>query len=158
MSKMFLYLFSIVLVFTVMTVNGESPTGDPGAENVKQDTDPRQLVSMPARARGFMRDEMLEHMAAVNAIIGYLAANDLEAVAEVAESKMGKSSMGKHRGTGMGPGRFMPLEMRNIGWGMHESASELARVAKEGDLKAAYAALQKVTSACVACHYSYRTQ
>ena len=66
--------------------------------------------------------------------------------------------MGKHRGTGMGPGRHMPVEMRNIAWGMHDAATEFSKIAKQGDLKSAYSALQQVTSACVACHYSYRTQ
>ena len=71
---------------------------------------------------------------------------------------MGKSSMGKHRESGMGPGRFMPLEMRNIGWNMHEAASRFAAVAAEGDTGAAYTALQQVTGACVACHNAYRTR
>ncbi len=105
-----------------------------------------------------MRQDMLDHLSTLNEIMGYLAANDLEAAADVAENKMGKTSMGKHRGSGMGPGRFMPVEMRNIGWGMHEAATEFSQVAQNGDLTGAYGALQKVTSYCIACHYSYRTR
>jgi hypothetical protein len=102
---------------------------------------------------------MLDHISALNEIIGYLAENNLDAAANVAESRMGKSSMGKHRATGgMGPGKFMPVEMRNIGWGMHEAATAFSRTAKQGDLKNAYSTLQKVTGSCVACHYSYRTR
>ena len=52
----------------------------------------------------------------------------------------------------------MPLEMRNIGWSMHEAATDFANIAKQGDVKETYIALQKITSACVACHYSYRTR
>ncbi|MCK5003298.1 MAG: cytochrome c, partial [Gammaproteobacteria bacterium] len=33
-----------------------------------------------------------------------------------------------------------------------------AQIAKKGDLKNAYSALQKVTASCVACHYAYRTR
>jgi len=113
---------------------------------------------MPDETSQLMRKDMLDHLSALNEIIGLLAENNLDAVADVAETRMGKSSMGKHRATGMGPGRFMPLEMRNIGWGMHESATELSQAAKEGNLKGAYSALQKVTASCVACHYSYRTR
>lgn len=120
--------------------------------------DPRQLVTMPAEARELMRTDMLDHLAALNSIIGLLAENDLQSVAEVAETRMGKSSMGKHRASGMGPGRFMTLEMRNIGWGMHEAASELAQAAEKNDSKGAWSALQRVTGACVACHNSYRTR
>jgi len=126
----------------------ESPSGG----------DTRQLVSMPDQAREFMRKDMLDHLSALNEIIGYLASNNLAAAADVAETRMGRSSMGKHRATGTGPGRFMPLEMRNLGWGMHDAATEFSKVAKQGDLKNAYNALQKVTSSCVACHYSYRTR
>ena len=120
--------------------------------------DTRQLVSMPDQARKLMRKDMLDHLSALNEIIGYLVSNNLDAAADVAENRMGRSSMGKHRGTGMGPGRFMPLEMRNLGWGMHDAATEFSRIAKQGNLKSAYSALQKVTSSCVACHYSYRTR
>ncbi|MGB5261112.1 MAG: cytochrome c [Gammaproteobacteria bacterium] len=129
----------------------------PGMANID---DPRQLVSMPERARLLMRDHMLDNLAALNEIIGLLASGDLDAAADVAENRMGRSAMGKHRGSGMGPGpgKFMPDEMRKLAWGMHESASEFSRVARQGDIQGAHAALQKVTTACVACHYSYRTQ
>lgn len=120
--------------------------------------DTRQLVSMPDQARELMRKDMLDNLSAINEIIGYLASNDLAAAADVAETRMGRSSMGKHRGTGMGPGKFMPAEMRNLGWGMHDAATEFSKVAKQGDLKSTYSALQQVTSSCVACHYSYRTR
>ena len=120
--------------------------------------DTRQLVSLPVQARELMRKDMLDHLTALNEIIGYLASNNLDAAADVAETRMGRSSMGKHRSTGMGPGRFMPLEMRNLGWGMHDAATAFSKIAKQGDLKNAYSALQKITGSCVACHYSYRTQ
>ena len=120
--------------------------------------DPRQLVTMPDQARALMRQDMLDHLSTLNEIIGHLARNNLAAATEVAENRMGNSSMGKHRASGMGPGRFMPLEMRNLGWTMHAAASEFANVAREGDVTAAYAALQQVTTACITCHYSYRTR
>ena len=120
----------------------------------------RQLVDMPEQARDLIRDDMLDHLSALNEIIGLLGENKLEAAAAVAESRMGKSSMGKHRGTGMGmgmgPGRFMTPEMRSLGHGMHAAATEFAEVAKKGDVKNAYAALQNITSGCVGCHYSFR--
>jgi hypothetical protein len=139
-------------------VHSEEAAVNPQQEKGMPGGDFRQLVSMPEQARQLMRQDMLDHLSTLNEIVGYLANNNLDAAAEVAETRMGESSMGKHRATGMGPGRFMPLAMRNLGWGMHESASEFSRVAKDGDLKAAYAALQKVTTSCVACHYSYRTR
>ena len=147
-----------VLLFTFQSVHSEESASDSQNANTSPGNDHRQLVTMPDQARQLMRQDMLIHLSALNEIIGYLAENNLDAAADVAETSMGKSAMGKHRATGMGPGRFMPLEMRKIGWGMHESATEFSRVAKEGDLKNAYSALQKVTASCVACHYSYRTR
>lgn len=128
------------------------------AEKATVGKDLRQFVTLPEQARHLMRADMLDHLAALNEIIGHLAENKFADAAEVAEKRMGNSSMGKHRATGMGPGRFMPLEMRNLGWAMHDAASEFSRIAAEGDMKKAHSALQKLTGTCVACHYSYRTQ
>jgi hypothetical protein len=130
------------------------------AQNVEASAsgDARQLVSMPDKAREIMRKDMLDHLSALNEIIGNLTSNRFDAAADVAEIRMGRSSMEKHQGTGMGPGRFMPLEMRNLGWAMHDAATEFSKIAKQGDLKSTYSALQKVTSSCVACHYTYRTR
>ena len=91
------------------------------------------------------------------AITGFLTENNFAAAAEAAETGMGRSSMGKHRGTGAAPGWFMSNEMRTIGWGMHDAASEFAVIAKKGDMNSSMKALEKILRACVACHNSYRT-
>ena len=155
---MYKKVFISLLLFASQAVHSEEAINK--AQDIESSSggDARQLVSMPDQARELMRKDMLDHLSALNEIIGYLASNNLDTAADVAETRMGRSSMGKHRGTGMGPGRFMPLEMRNLGWGMHDAATEFSKIAKQGDLKSAYSALQKVTSSCVACHYSYRTR
>ena len=157
MTRLVTLLAFITLLFVFQTANGAKPAGEPPSATDSTTGDQRQLVSMPEETLELLRQDMLDHLAALNEIIGLLGENKPDAAAEVAETRMGKSSMGKHRGTGMGPGRYMPPEMRNLGWSMHESATEFSRVAGEGDSKAAYSALQKITTACVACHYSYRT-
>ena len=157
-TRIIILVASTLLLATFQSAYSEEATGETRSATSSPDSDQRQLVSMPDEANQLMRKDMLDHLSALNEIIGLLAENNLDAAADVAEIRMGKSSMGKHRATGMGPGRFMPLEMRDIGWGMHESATELSDAAKEGNLKGAYSALQKVTTACVACHYSYRTR
>jgi hypothetical protein len=158
-------MYRTIILFTVFLLSvqfqaahSQEAAKDSGHTANAFDADPRQLVEMPDQALKLMREDMLEHLSALNEIIAHLAANNLDAAAEIAESKMGKSSMGKHRGTGMGPGRFMPPEMRSIGRGMHEAATELSQHAKKGDTKNAYVALQKITGSCVACHYGYRTR
>ena len=158
MMRIVILFASIILLFTVQSARSAEATVETRSATNSPDSDHRQLVSIPDETSQLMRNDMLDHLSALNEIIGLLAENNLGAAADVAETRMGKSSMGKHRATGAGPGRFMPLEMRNIGWGMHESATELSEAAKEGNLKGAYSALQKVTTACVVCHYSYRTR
>ena len=155
---MYRKVFISVLLFASQATHSEEAINKTQDVEGSSGGDSRQLVSMPDQARELMRKDMLDHLSAFNEIIGYLAENNLDAAADVAETRMGRSSMGKHRGTGMGPGRFMPLEMRNLRWGMHDAATEFSKIAKQGDLKSAYSALQKVTSSCVACHYSYRTR
>lgn len=149
MTKRPLFLSALAAMLALPLVHAETATPP---------EDQRQLVEMPQEAQRLMQADMLDHMAALNQIIGLLAEGKLPQAGEVAETRMGRSSMGKHRGTGMGPGRFMPDAMRRIGWGMHDAASEFAEVAKEGDAPAAYRSLQNITNSCVACHYSYRTQ
>lgn len=151
---MYRHLAACATVLLALT-SGAAPAETP-SQGAPDDT--RQLVSMPDEARQLMREDMLDHLSAVSEIIGLLAAGNLASAADVAEKRMGRSSMGKHRGTGMGPGRYMPQEMRSIGWGMHEAASDLADAARDGDAAGAQAALQQVTSACVACHYGFRTR
>lgn len=122
--------------------------------------DARQLVNMPDLPRSLMRSDMQDHLAALNEIIGYLAENNLAAAGETAEKRMGQSSMGKHAyiARGQGAGRFMPDTMRQMGWNMHDAATEFAKVAKTGDQAKAMSALQQLTSSCVACHMSFRTR
>lgn len=150
-------IFSILLVLSIISsiyVDSAETDKTPTKEN----TDHRTLVTMPDQARNLMRTDMINHLATINEILGLLANEKFESAAQIAEAKLGRSTMGKHRGSGMGPGRFMPTEMRNLGMGMHDAASEFTQVVREGNLKDSYTAFQKVTSYCVACHYSYRTR
>jgi hypothetical protein len=122
--------------------------------------DPRQLVTMPAISQAVLREEMIDNMGALHEILALLAQNKLKEAADIAEQRLGRSSMGKHaaRTRGQGPGRYMPDAMRGIGLTMHDAASEFANTARSGDQAKAYAALQQVTANCVACHAAYRTR
>lgn len=122
--------------------------------------DQRQFVNMPDLPRALMRGDMIDHLAAFNEIFAHLAENNLDAAGEVAEQRMGQSTIGKHAqiARGQGPGRFMPDSMHQIGLSMHDAASEFAVVARTGDRAKTYAALSRLTSSCVACHVTYRTR
>lgn len=111
--------------------------------------DPRQLISILDRARELMRKDMLNNLSVLGAITGFLAENDY-AAADAAETGIGRSSMGKHRGSGAAPGWYMSDEMLKIGWGMHDAASVFAIIVKKGDMKNSMKALENLLRSRVA--------
>jgi hypothetical protein len=122
--------------------------------------DSRQLVPMPAEARAEMRAEMLDFQSALHQIINALATGKFADAADVAETKIGVSAMGRHRNSppNARPGMHMPADMHAIARNMHFAASEFAKTARAGDVTKSLVALQPVTGACVACPRGYRTQ
>ena len=116
--------------------------------------DSRQLVQMPEMMQQHMMANMRDHLVAINEILGYLAGGQFEQAAEVAESRLGMSSLESHGASHMA--RVMPQGMREAGTAMHRAASQFALKAQEGEALPAYKALTRVTSACVSCHAGYR--
>ena len=122
--------------------------------------DTRPLAPLPAAAQESLRQEMLENLAALNEVLILVGSGKLAEAGEVAEAKLGVSSMGKHRAKPMDarPGPHMPPAMHGIGMDGHKAVSEFAKVAASGDRDRAIALLPNLTGACVACHFSYRTR
>ena len=116
--------------------------------------DDRELVAMPSMMQEHMLANMRDHLAAINEILGFLARDEVDDAAEVAEQRLGMSSLDDHGAAHMAS--MMPDAMRAIGTGMHRAASRFAIKAQEGELQPALVALEEVTSACVACHSAYR--
>ena len=122
--------------------------------------DSRQLATLPPAAQDALREEMLGNMLAINEILTLVAAGKLKEAGQTAESSLGQSAMGKHRDKPFDarPGPHMPPAMHGIGMDGHRAASEFARAAIGGDRELALSLLPKLTGACVACHYSWRTR
>lgn len=118
------------------------------------DEDSRKLVQLPEMMQQHMMSNMRDHLAAVNEILISLANAELEKAADVAESRLGMSSLESHGASHMA--KYMPEGMRQAGTSMHRAASRFALKAQEGEVLPAYKALTEVTSACVACHSAYR--
>jgi len=114
----------------------------------------RQLVQLPEMMQQHMLSNMRDHLAAINEILINMANGEPEKAAEVAESRLGVSSLESHGASHMAS--FMPEGMRQAGASMHRAASHFALKAQEGEALPAYNALSEVTSACVACHSGYR--
>lgn len=116
--------------------------------------DSRQFVELPGMMQKHMMSNMRDHLVAINEIQLYLANDEMDKAAVVAENRLGMSSLKSHMAEHMG--QFMPKEMGQIGTSMHKAASRFALKAEEGELLPAYKALAEVTSACVACHAGFK--
>lgn len=124
--------------------------------SVSQAEDKRQMVDLPQMMQEHMMANMRDHLAALDIILAKLATGEMDEAAETAEQRLGMSSLDDHGASHMA--KFMPEAMRATGTSMHRAASRFALKAQEGELLPAYAMLQEVTAACVACHDAYRIQ
>ena len=117
--------------------------------------DKRILVKMPQMMQEHQLANMRDHLMAINEILLNMGSGELDKAADIAEERLGMSSLGLHGAHHMA--KMMPKEMSAIGTSMHKAASRFALKAQEGDALQAYKALQEVTAACVACHAGYKT-
>lgn len=122
--------------------------------------DTRQLARLTPQAQEVLRQEMLDNLIAINEILALVAASKIREAGEVAETKLGKSAMGKNARLPFEqrPGPQMPAAMHELGRNGHLAASEFAAAAASGERERALALLPKLTENCVACHASYRTR
>jgi hypothetical protein len=122
--------------------------------------DARTLVKLPPPMGEHMLANMRDHLSAVNEIQAALGRREYQRASELAESRLGMSSLAAHGAAHMAP--FMPASMRDIGTQMHRAASRFALTAQEssvdGDLAKAVAGLASVTTQCVACHSAFRAR
>lgn len=120
--------------------------------------DSRVAVDMPAMMQDHMRANMRDHLRAINEIQRFLAVGKYDAAADIAEKRIGMSSLETHGASHMAG--FMPKGMQDAGTAMHQAASRFAVTAQESavtrDLPRALDALSNVTSQCIACHAGYR--
>lgn len=134
--------------------------GKSSATNPESSVDTRTLVQFPAPMRVHTLASMRDHLLALSEIQEALAKGSFDKASEVAEWRLGMSSLKAHGAHDSS--KYMPQGMQDIGTSMHKSASRFAIEAKNGsatgDLKPALEALSKVTQACVACHAGYRLQ
>jgi len=118
------------------------------------DEDSRELVQLPEKMQEHMLANMRDHLAAINEILLNMAGYEPDTAADIAENRLGMSSLKAHGAEHMAA--FMPEGMQESGDAMHRAASRFALKAQEGDAMAAYAVLGEVTAACVSCHSAYR--
>jgi hypothetical protein len=118
--------------------------------------DPRLLVQMPEMMQQHMLANMRDHLNTLNEILVDMANDKLDIASDIAEHRLGMSSLESHGASHLA--QFMPEAMQQAGTNMHHAASRFALKLQEGDVPSALYALAEVTSACVACHASYRVR
>lgn len=118
------------------------------------DQDGREIVKLPAMMKTHMLGNMRDHLSALHEIQTALAKGALDKAGDIAEQRIGMSSLIAHHASHMAP--YMPKGMQAVGTEMHHAASRFAMTAKEGDLAKSLEGLAQVTQQCVACHTSYR--
>ena len=130
----------------------------PTAWTAAGDHEARRLVTLPPMMRRHMLRNMRDHLAAITEIQQALSSGAFERAAEIAEQRIGMSSLASHGAAHMAP--HMPQGMRDLGTRMHRAASRFAVTAQEaavdGDARRAIGALSQVTQLCVGCHAAFR--
>ena len=116
------------------------------------------VVRFPAPLRDHTLANMRAHLRALADIQGHIATHHYDLAAEIAEQRLGMSSLKLHGAHEVA--KYMPKGMQDAGLGMHHAASKFALTAQESaidnDMGKSVAALATLTQACVACHAVYR--
>jgi hypothetical protein len=122
--------------------------------------DGRVPVTFPPMLKEHTLANMRDHLQTLSRIQAYLADKDFDHAADIAEKRLGMSSLSLHGAHEVAP--YMPKGMQDAGTAMHHAASRFAVATQEAaidhDVPRALAALNKVTQACVACHAAYRLE
>lgn len=152
---------ALTLLMTVVTPSsfGQSLQHDYATHKPPQTTKPA-LVHFPKQLRDHTLSNMRDHLSVIAEIQGYLAAHRFDDAAEIAEQRLGMSSLKLHGAHEVA--KYMPKGMQEAGSAMHRAASRFALVAQESavskDMEKPLAALATLTQMCVACHAGYRLQ
>lgn len=156
-------IFSLVGVIAAYLITAQAQTDHGHGAHMPSHhelSDTRALVHFPPALRTHTLRNMRDHLAALGEIQQALSREDFERAAEVAERRLGMSSLESHGAHETG--RHMPEEMAAIGTKMHHAASRFAVTANDaaatGDLRPVLARLAEVTAQCVACHGAFRLQ
>jgi len=145
----------LIALFLAACAAGEPATH---SGHVAAVTDTREVVRFPRALRSHTLANMRDHLATLQQVQEALARADYERAADLAEKRLGLSSLEAHGAHEVAP--YMPQGMQELGTGMHKAASRFAIEASNagatGDAKPAIAALARLTAQCVACHAAYR--
>jgi hypothetical protein len=120
--------------------------------------DPRTPIEMPPDVRSAFLEHMRHHMDSLDDVIAQLAVGDFKDAARVARDQLVP-------GSAVGFGRYLPVDFREMGLGMHRAAADFADVADAAaapptaaDWRKVMEALQAIFIQYRACHSAFRVQ
>ena len=153
-------LYVVGIALSALLVSAASRAQEHQHRAMTAPADTRQAIAFPEGLRQHTLGNMRDHLWALQQIQAALGAGKFDQASEIAEQRLGLSSLVLHGAGDVAP--FMPQAMQNIGTEMHRAASRFAveavNAGASGDLRAALTALSAVTAQCVACHTAYRVQ
>jgi len=116
--------------------------------------DTRQPLPLPAAMATHQKQNMREHLAAIQAIIGAIGHDDMDGVVKAAARLGYSEAMGQmceHMGAAA-PG-FTPMALN-----FHHTADTIGDAARRGDRAGVLSALDRTLQLCVGCHSTYRQE
>jgi cytochrome c556 len=116
--------------------------------------DARKPLPLPAMMAEHQKQNMREHLAAIQAIIAAIGHDDMDGVAK-ASARIGYSEtmgqMCEHMGAAT-PG-FTTMALN-----FHHTADTIGEAAQHGDRAGVVTALDRTVQTCVGCHATYRQE
>jgi hypothetical protein len=116
--------------------------------------DTRQPLPLLAAMATHQKQNMREHLAAIQAIVGAIGRDNMDGVAKAAARLGYSETMGQmcqHMGAAA-PG-FTPMALN-----FHHTADTIGDAARRGDRAGVLSALDRTLQTCVGCHSTYRQE
>ena len=120
--------------------------------------DTRVVLDLPPEVRTVFLEHMRSHMNSLDNVLQLMAAGKTKEAGTFARKEMAI-------GQGLGIGRYMPAEFREMGFGFHRAADDFARLAAETPEPPDAAGwsklingLAQVTAQCNGCNAAFRVK
>jgi cytochrome c556 len=116
--------------------------------------DTRKPLPLPAMMAEHQKQNMREHLAAIQAIIAAIGRDDMDAVAKAAARIGYSGAMGQmceHMGAAAPGFTAMALDF-------HHTADTIGEAARRGDRAGVLSSLDRTLQTCVGCHATYRQE
>ena len=117
-------------------------------------SDTRKALPLTATMAEHQKQNMREHLAAVQAMVAALARDDMDGIGKAAARIGYSEAMGQmceHMGAAA-PG------FTDMALAFHRTADAIGEAARRGDRSGVLAALDRTLQACVGCHATYRQE